>query len=57
MLKLIRLELLKNNAAKYALYSVIVILSLTALSIGFVFFLGFEDPEIAEGIIGVSFFV
>ncbi|TGE37115.1 ABC transporter permease [Desulfosporosinus fructosivorans] len=57
MLKLIRLEMLKNNAAKYALYSVIVILSLTALSVGFVFFLGFEDPEIAEGIIGVSFFV
>lgn len=57
MLKLIRLEMAKNNAAKYTLYAAIAILSLTALSMVFVFFLGADDPEIATGIVGVSFFV
>lgn len=57
MYKLIKLEMVKNNAAKYALYAAIAITALTALSIEFVFFLGFDDPEIASGNIGVSFFV
>lgn len=38
MLKLIRLEMVKNNASKYALYAVIAILSLTALLMVTVFF-------------------
>ncbi len=57
MLKLIRLEMEKNNISKYIWYAMIAILSLTALSMIFVFFLGFDDPEIRAGIIGVSFFV
>ena len=57
MLKLIRLEMVKNNASKYALYAVTAILSLTALLMGTVFFLEFDDPEIAAGVIGASFFV
>lgn len=57
MFKLIRLEMAKNNVLKYALYAAVAILSLTALTIQFVFFTGFEDPEITAGNIGVSFFV
>lgn len=57
MLKLIMLELHKNNAIKYLWYSVVSILCLTALSIAFVFFFGFDDPEMANDMIGITFFV
>ena len=57
MLNLIRLEMAKNNAAKYSLYAVIAILCLTALSMAFVFLLGADDPESAAGMLGVSLFV
>lgn len=57
MLKLIKLEMQKNNASKYIWYTALAILSLTTLSITFIFFLGFEDPDMAKDIIGASFFV
>jgi len=57
MVNLIRLEMAKNNAAKYSLYAVIAILCLTALSMAFVFLLGADDPESAAGMLGVSLFV
>ncbi|WP_425803295.1 ABC transporter permease [Desulfitobacterium sp. Sab5] len=57
MLKLIKLEMKKNNALKYIGYTALAILSLTALSIAFVFFLGFDDQEMAKDMASVSFFV
>jgi ABC-type transport system involved in multi-copper enzyme maturation permease subunit len=57
MLKLIRLEMGKNNAAKYALYEVIAIVALTVLCMTVMFLLGFGDPKMAKGTVGASFFV
>lgn len=57
MLKLIKLEMQKNNATKYIWYTALAILSLVALSITFIFFLGFEDPDMAKDIASISFFV
>lgn len=57
MLKLIELEMRKNNAVKYIWYTAITILSLTVFFIALVFFLGFDEPKMGEDIVGVSFLV
>ncbi len=50
MLKLIRLEMAKNNTAKYALYAMICIVLLTAFLLAIDFAWGFEDIEVMKGI-------
>lgn len=57
MLKLIGLEMRKNNATKYIWYMGIAILSLTAFIIAVAFFLGLDEPIGEEVNVGVSYFV